>query len=155
MQETRILFLCWQDPLEEEMATLSSIPACRIPWTEEHGRLQSMGSQESDTTEWLSLTQPSLWSIAHIHTWYWKTIALTRQTFVGQVMSLLFNTLSRFVITFLPRSKHLWFIAKLRGRCRDGYPAPHIRRFFPPWSTLTIPPEWYIHYNRWTYIDTS
>ena len=36
-----------------------------------------------------------------------KTIALTRWTFVGKVMSLLFNTLSRFVITFLPRSKHL------------------------------------------------
>ena len=37
-----------------------------------------------------------------------KTIALTRQTFVGKVMSLLFNMLSRLVITFLPRSKHLY-----------------------------------------------
>ena len=36
-----------------------------------------------------------------------KTIALTIWTFVGKVMSLLFNTLSRFVIAFLPRSKHL------------------------------------------------
>ena len=36
-----------------------------------------------------------------------KIIALTRWTFVGKVMSLLFNTLSRFVIVFLPRSKHL------------------------------------------------
>ena len=36
-----------------------------------------------------------------------KNIALTRQTFVGKVMSLLFNTLSRFVIAFLPRSTHL------------------------------------------------
>ena len=36
-----------------------------------------------------------------------KTIALTRQTFVGKVMSLLFNMLSRLVITFLPRSKRL------------------------------------------------
>ena len=36
-----------------------------------------------------------------------KTIALTRWTFVSKVMSLLFNMLSRFVITFLPRSKHL------------------------------------------------
>ena len=36
-----------------------------------------------------------------------KAIALTRETFVGKVMSLLFNTLSRFVIAFLPRSKHL------------------------------------------------
>ena len=36
-----------------------------------------------------------------------KTIALTRRTFVGKVMSLLFNVLSRLVIAFLPRSKHL------------------------------------------------
>ena len=36
-----------------------------------------------------------------------KSIALTRQTFVGKVISLLFNMLSRLVITFLPRSKHL------------------------------------------------
>ena len=41
-----------------------------------------------------------------------KTIALTRETFVGKVMSMLFNMLSRLVIPFLPRSKHLlisWF----------------------------------------------
>ena len=40
--------------LEKEMATHPSILAWRIPWTEEAGGLQSMGSQESDTTEWLS-----------------------------------------------------------------------------------------------------
>ena len=39
-----------------------------------------------------------------------ETIALTRQTFVGKVMSLFFNMLSRLVITFLPKSKHLWTI---------------------------------------------
>ena len=43
-----------------------------------------------------------------------KTIALTRQTFVGQVMSLLFNMLSRLVITVLPRSKHL-LISRLQS----------------------------------------
>ena len=37
--------LSWEDPLEEEMATHSSIPAWRIPWTEEPGGLQSLGSQ--------------------------------------------------------------------------------------------------------------
>ena len=47
-------------------------------------------------------------SNSHIHTWpLGKTIALTRWTFVGKVMSLLFNILSRLVITFLPRSKCL------------------------------------------------
>ena len=35
----------WEDPLEEELATHSSIPAWRIPWTEEPGGLQLMGSQ--------------------------------------------------------------------------------------------------------------
>ena len=42
--------LGWEDPLEEEMATPSGILAWKIPWTEEPGRLQSLGSQESDTT---------------------------------------------------------------------------------------------------------
>ena len=50
MQETRVQFLGWEDPLEKEMVTHSSILAWRIPQTEEPGRLQSMGSQESDTT---------------------------------------------------------------------------------------------------------
>ena len=50
MQETRVRFLGQEDPLEKEMATHSSILAWRTPWTEEPGRLQSMGSQESDTT---------------------------------------------------------------------------------------------------------
>ena len=40
-----------EDPLEEGMATHSSILACRIPWTEEPGRLQSLGSKKLDTTE--------------------------------------------------------------------------------------------------------
>ena len=53
-------------------------------------------------------TQLSLWSNSHIHTWLLeKTIALTRRTIVGKVMSLLFNILSWLVITFLPRSKRL------------------------------------------------
>ena len=53
--------------------------------------------------------QLSSQSNSHIHTWpLKKTIALTRQTFVSKVMSLLFNMLSTLVITFLPRSKRLW-----------------------------------------------
>ena len=45
MRETRIRSLGWEDPLEKEMATHSSILAWRIPWTEEPGGLQSTGSQ--------------------------------------------------------------------------------------------------------------
>ena len=43
--EMWVLSLGWEDPLEEEMAAHSSIPAWRIPWTEEPGRLQSIRSQ--------------------------------------------------------------------------------------------------------------
>ena len=45
MEETRVRSLDWEDPLEEGMATHSSILAWRIPWTEEPGGPQSMGSQ--------------------------------------------------------------------------------------------------------------
>ena len=45
-QEMGIQFLCWEDPMEEEMATHSSILAWNIPWTEESGGLQTLGSQK-------------------------------------------------------------------------------------------------------------
>ena len=48
-QETWVQFLDWEDLLEKGMATHSSILAWKIPWTEEPGRLQSMGSQKSQT----------------------------------------------------------------------------------------------------------
>ena len=54
MQKTQVLNLGWEDPLEKEMATHSSILACKIPWTEEPGGLQSMALQESDVTEQLN-----------------------------------------------------------------------------------------------------
>ena len=45
VQETQVRSLGWEDPLEKEMATHTSTLAWKIPWTEEPGRLQSMGSQ--------------------------------------------------------------------------------------------------------------
>ena len=54
MQKTQIRSLAWEDPLEKEMATHSSILAWEIPWTEEPGGLQSMRLQELDTTEQLT-----------------------------------------------------------------------------------------------------
>ena len=45
MRETQVRSLGWEDPLEKEMATHSSTLAWKIPWMEECGRLQSMGSQ--------------------------------------------------------------------------------------------------------------
>ena len=51
MWETWVRSLGWEDPLEKEMATHSSILAWRMPWTEELGGVQSTGCKESDTTE--------------------------------------------------------------------------------------------------------
>ena len=50
MQETGVRSLGGEDPLEKEMVTHSSFLSWEIPWTEEPGRLQSTGLQESDTT---------------------------------------------------------------------------------------------------------
>ena len=50
VQETWVRALGQEDPLEKEMATHSSTLSWKIPWMEESRRLQSMGSQESDTT---------------------------------------------------------------------------------------------------------
>ena len=53
-QETWVQSLGWEDPLEEGMATQSSILTWRISWTEEPGGYSPYGCIESDTTEWLS-----------------------------------------------------------------------------------------------------
>ena len=50
MQEIQVQSLDQDDPLEKEMATQSNVLAWKIPWTEESGGLQSMGSQDLDTT---------------------------------------------------------------------------------------------------------
>ena len=65
MWETRVRFLDWEDPLEKEMATHSSTLAWRIPWMEEHGRLQSTGSQKvgHDWATSLSLSSIPAWKI--------------------------------------------------------------------------------------------
>ena len=50
MHETQVRSLGQEDPLEEEMMTYSNTLAWEIPWTEDSGRLQTVGSQESDMT---------------------------------------------------------------------------------------------------------
>ena len=72
--------------------------------------LQSKGLSRVFSSSKASILQRSAFFIvqlSHPYTTTGKTIALTRWAFVGKVMSLLFNMLSRLVITFLPRSKHL------------------------------------------------
>ena len=51
MQEMKPRSLGWEDPVEEEMATRSSIPAWTIPWAEKPGRLHPWGCKEPDTAE--------------------------------------------------------------------------------------------------------
>ena len=50
-QEMKVQALGWEDPLKQEMATDSSIPAWKIPWTEEPGGYSPRGRKESDTSE--------------------------------------------------------------------------------------------------------
>ena len=75
VQETWVGSLGWEDPLEEGMATHSSILAWRIPWTEEPGGLQSMGHKESDMTERLS-THTTL-SIDNLKIWVFMHIGVS------------------------------------------------------------------------------
>ena len=63
MRDTQVQSLDQEDPLEKEMATHSSTLAWRIPWSEEPGRLQSMGCKESDTTATsLTLNPKDFWA---------------------------------------------------------------------------------------------
>ena len=69
--------------------------------------LKSLLQHHSSTASILRHSSFFTVQLSHLYMATGKTIALTRWTFVGKVMSLLFNMLSRFVIAFLPRSKHL------------------------------------------------
>ena len=103
------------------MTTHSSTLAWQIPWMEETGRLQTMGSLGVRHSSKASILQCSAFfmvQLSYLYLTTGKTIALTIQTFVSKVMSLLFNMLSRFVIAFLPRSKHL-LISWLQSPCAE------------------------------------
>ena len=71
------------------------------------GTLKSLLQHHSSKASILQSSAFFIVQLSHPYMTTGKTIALSRQTFVGKVMSLLFNMLSRLVITFLPRSKHL------------------------------------------------
>ena len=124
------------------MAPYSSTLAWNIPRTEEPGRLQFMGSLRVEhdwVTSFFFIVQ-----LSHPHMMTGKATALTRWTFVGKVVSLLFNMLSRLVITFLPRSKCLFNFMAAITICSD-FGAPqnkvwHCFHCFPiyfPWSDRT------------------
>ena len=78
------------------------------------GTLKSLLQHHSSKASILQLSAIFMVQLSHPYVTTGKTVALTRWTFVGKVMSLLFNMLSRLVIAFLPRWKHLltsWLIA--------------------------------------------
>ena len=71
------------------------------------GTLKSLPQYHSSKASILQCSAFFIVQLSHPYMTTAKTIALTRWTFVGKVMSLLYNMLSRLVTTFLPRSKHL------------------------------------------------
>ena len=88
----------------------SGLISFRIDWFDlaVQGTLKSLLQHHSSKASVLQCSGFFMIQLSHPYMATGKTIAMTRQTFVGKVMSLLFNTLSRFVIAFLPRNKHLF-----------------------------------------------
>ena len=100
-----------EDPLEKGMATYSNILPWKIPWTRNssweatvQGTLKSLLQHHSSKASILGHSAFFTVQLSHPYMTTGKTIALTRQAFVGKIMPLLFNMLSRLVIAFLPRS---------------------------------------------------
>ena len=88
----------------------SGLSSFRIDWFDHlavQGTLKSLLKHHSSKASILQRSAFCMVQLSYPHMTTGKTIALTIQTFVGNVMPLLFNTLSRFVIAFLPRSKRL------------------------------------------------
>ena len=83
------------------MKSLSCVRLLATPWTAAYQASPSMGFSRQEYCSGVPLPSPHLYMTAG------KIIALTRWTFVGKIMFLLFNMLSRVVISLLPRSKHL------------------------------------------------
>ena len=108
------------------------------------GTLKSLLQHHSSKASILRCSAFFTVQLSHPYITTRKTIALTRQAFVGKVMSLLLNMLSRLVITFLPRSKRLliswlqWPSAVIRIAPREkNYVQPGVRRRFSPFFHFT------------------
>ena len=122
----------------------SGLISFRIDWLDLHavqGTLKSLLQYHSSKASVLWCSAFLMVQLSHPYMTARKTIALTRGTFVGKVMSLLFNMLSRLVIAFLPGSKHL-LISWLQSlstviwepRKRKSVTASPLFPFCLPWS---------------------
>ena len=121
----------------------SGLISSRMHWFDlaVQGTLKSLLQHHSSKTSMLRCSV--FFQLSHSYMTTGKPIALTIQTFVGKVMSLLFNTLSRFVIAFLLRSKHLLTLQEqtltsiplLTVTCSFVFP-PGSHLFYANWKTL-------------------
>ena len=104
----------------------SGLISFRIDWFDllaVRGTLKSLLQHHSLKVSFLQHSAFFMVQLSHLYLTTGKTIALTRRTFVDQVMSLLFNMISRLVLTFLPRSKHLLISFCTRLKSLLGLPS--------------------------------
>ena len=107
----------------------SGLISFRMDWLDllaVQGTLKSLLQHHSSKASFLQCL--AVFIVSHPYMTTGRTIALTRWTFVSQVMSLLFNMLSRLIITFLPRSKHL-LVSWLQSPSALIFEPPKIKSF--------------------------
>ena len=113
----------------------SGLISLRMDWLDllaVQGTLKSFLQHHSSKASILWSPAFFIIQVSHPYMTTGKTIALPRWTFVGKVMSLIFNMLSRLVITFLPRSKHLNFMAAVLICSDFGAPKHKVSHCFHP-----------------------
>ena len=111
----------------------SGLISFRIDWFDllvVQGTLKSLLQHHSSKTSILRCSSFFMVQLSHPYMTTGKAIVLTRQTFVGKVMSLLFSMLSRLVITFLPRSKSFYFMAAVTICSDFGAPQNEVSHCF-------------------------
>ena len=137
----------WSFPLSispsNEYSGLISLRINRLDLLAVQGTLKSLLQPHTSKTSVLRCSAFFILQLSHLYMTTGKTIALTRQIFVDKVMSMLFNMLSRLVITFLPMSKHLlvsWLQSPSAVILDSQKQKSHCFHCFPtylPWSDGT------------------
>ena len=127
------LFSCFQLFATQWAADYSGLISFRIDWFDLlaiQGTLRSLLQHHSSKASILQCSAFCIVQLSHPYMTTGKAIALARWTFVGKVMSLLFNMLSRLVITFLQGSKHIR-ISWLQSPSDFGAPQKKVCHCFP------------------------
>ena len=141
-EEAKVLeFQLQHQPFQEHPGLISF----RMDWLDllaVQGTLKSLLQHHSSKASIFRCSAFFTVQLSHPYKTTGKTIALTRQTFVGKVTSLLFNMLSRLVITFLPRSKRL-LISWLQSPSAVILEPPKNKLFIFPLSPHLFPMKWW------------